>query len=559
MNTTITTASVKNSVNNNKIQDFGQKIGGARKDWFANMKEAAQKFAEVSAVDLIAAPLSKVVALPNLEKMTEAGALSADSARAVLTLWRNIETRPSGSTYRLQRWATKTAPKLARIGAILNGEQITEEERTAVDFQILTAANWPAESFNFGRVKTGRYFSGELYAAAGHSYIARSSNAADIVAAIRTQNEKDARKRAEGVRLAICYNRAGEYFVTPENKTEIVLFKGSRAECYDQTANHADELRARYAEIKSVPELRRDWNRPRVGEDWRKGQDITPETFAAVLPFRGVEFGNWVTQAERASLLNSAETEVVTSGDSHYEACENPPIPEKYVAGSPSSPSFRCWGVFEFGDVDCNSHEPRLSNAFDTEAKAREWMQKCADGTGALCADAVDVLACAGGFWMVWFSDRSGGYYCQYIAQRADARDLSGALLRCESLNLRQRLHDLKREHMARQITEKVAKLKAGEVYAVDYDGDGVTAENDSANAGRYVVTFWNYGETKERHTDRTAAEAAQAVADFVAVNIPAKVWASQRCLLHTFRAGQRVAIYDQPEITKRTVRKERN
>ena len=169
-------------------------------------------------------------------------------------------------------------------------------------------------------------------------------------------------------------------------------------------------------------------------------------------------------------------------------------------------------------------------------ANMKEAAQKFAE-VGALCADAVDVLACAGGFWMVWFSDRSGGYYCQYIAQRADARDLSGALLRCESLNLRQRLHDLKREHMARQMTEKVAKLKAGEVYAVDYDGDGVTAENDSASAGRYVVTFWSYGEMNERHTGRTAAEAAQAVTDFVAVNIPAKVWASQRCLLHTFRS----------------------
>lgn len=1100
MKTIATTATVKNSVNNNKIQDFGQKIGGARKDWFANMKEAAQKFAEVGAVDLIAAPLSKVVALPNLEKMTEAGALSADSARAVLTLWRKIETRPAGSTYRLQRWAAETAPKLARIGAILNGEQITEEERAAVDFQILTAANWPAESFNFGRVKTIRGNSGILYAAAGRYYIAKSNNAADIVEAIRTQNEKDAQKRAEGVRLAICYNRAGEYFVTPEHKTEIILFKGSRAECYDQKANHADELRARYAEIKSVPELRRDWNRPRVGEDWRKGQDITPETFGAVLPFRGVEFGNWVTQAERASLLNSAfdgfqdlahmlgvsvervtlggslafafasrgiskamahyepgrkvinltkkkgagcmahewfhacdnyaanlgglhssfmatehaadtdagrcalaisqairstefyhrsrnmaivcgsywvepcelaarafegvcaymlkrsgvcsdflvnclsmdeftaadtlhrseifpypseaeaaalvpyyvaffralfgegaelsaeqladinaqqekasqeraeaiakreeaarklkedneakekaeaeqrdqeradalakhrdelpaliakaesdgvqnvatlvtssgaivagvlggyilvywtkynnteeraalaykrngrlrngakvhrlyiestqqtadeyfqsisasdemagyyvgayglnalagyfsqdsatfadilskaqeaqkraqeranvaettntkaeeekaaerrendkkgnrseidttaapadglqlvevsggvavvgdprttyrnrreikahgatwnktaqrweateaekvaqlrawfaldeqtteataeasteagapaegqgvefnaeglealrqkfaemeaketeegatdqapeadtmdapaegqevaESEAVASGAPRYSVCEKSPISEKSGAGSPSSPSFPCWGVFEFGDVDCNSHEPRLANAFDTEDKAREWLQKCADGTGALCADAVDVLACAGGFWMVWYSHRSGGYYCQYVAQRADDRDLSGALLQCESLNLRQRLHDLKREHMARQMAEKVAKLQAGEVYAVDYDGEVVTAENDSANAGRYVVTFWSYGEMKERHTNRTAAEAAQAVADFVAVNVPARVWTSQRCLLHTFKADE--------------------
>lgn len=306
MTTTTTTTTVNNNTVNNKIQDFGQKIGGARKDWFANMKEAAKKFSEVRAVDLVAAPLAKVVALPNLEKMTEAGVLSTESARAVLTLWRKIGTRPAGSAYLLKRWAEEIAPRLARIGAILNGEQITEEERAAVDYQILTAANWPADSFSFGRVKTGRGFTGMLYAEVGRYYIARSNNAADIVEAIRKQNEKDAQKRAEGVRLAICYNRAGEYFVTPEHKTEIILFKGSRAECYDQRDNHADELRARYAEIKSVPELRRDWNRPRVGEDWRNCQDITPETFGAVLPFRGVEFGNWVTQAERASLLNSA-------------------------------------------------------------------------------------------------------------------------------------------------------------------------------------------------------------------------------------------------------------
>lgn len=1107
MNTTATTtATAKNSVNNNKIHDFGQKIGGARKDWYANMKEAAQKFSEVCQVDLIAAPLSKVVALPNLEKMTEAGALSADSARAVLTLWRKIKTRPAGSTYRLNRWAEETAPRLARIGAILNGEQITEKERAAVDFQILNAANWPAESFNFGRVKTGRDYYGTLYAVAGRYCIENSNNAADIVAAIRTQNEKDAQKRAEGLRLAICYNRAGEYFVTPENKSEIVLFRGSRAECYDQKDNHADELRARYEEIKSVPELRRDWNRPRVGEDWRNGQDITPETFGTVLPFRGVEFGNWLTQAERASLLNSAfdgfqdlanmlgisvelvtlggslafsfasrgipkamahyetdrkvinltkkngagcmahewfhacdnyaanlgglhsslmatehdaetdagrcalaisqaieqtefyhrsrnmasicgsywnkpcelaarafegvcayllnrsgvcsdflvncisideftaadtlhrsdifpypseaeaaalvpyymaffralfgegaeltteqwadinaqqekasqereeaiaqreeserkrkaeleakekaeeekreqqradalakhsaelpaliakaetdgvqnlatlvtcsgaivagvlggyilaywtrynsteeraallykrngrlrkgakvhrlyiestqqtaaeylqsisesdemagyyvgayrlndltgftaqnsatfaeilskaqeaqkaqkrtqeradvaeptntkaedgkaaerreytkkgnhpevdttaapadglqlveisggvavvgdarttyrnrreikahgatwnktaqrweateaekvaqlrawfsydeqtteatteatecapesdtlsegqgvelnaegvellrqkfaeietkeaaggatyqateadthgapeeghegaESEAVTSAASRYSVCEFSPISEKSVAGSPSSPSFPCWGVFEFCDVDGNSNEPRLATSFYTEEQARVWLQKCAEGTGALCVDAVDVMACDGGFWMVWYSDRSGGYYCQYVAQRADARDLSGALMQCEALNLRQRLHDFKREHMARKLAENMEKLQSDEVYAVDYDGEGVTAENDSANAGRYVVTLWSFGEKKERHTNRTAAEAAKAVADFVAVYVPARVWISQRYLLHTFKTDE--------------------
>ena len=156
-----------NNTVNNKIQDFGEKIGGARKDWFANIKEAAQKFAEVGAVDLIAAPLSKVVTLPNLEKMTEAGALSIDSARAVMTIWRNLGTRPAGSAYLLQRWAEKAAPKLARIGAILNGDKVNDEERTAVDFRILAAANWPAVPFSFGRVETGRTYSGMMYAATG--------------------------------------------------------------------------------------------------------------------------------------------------------------------------------------------------------------------------------------------------------------------------------------------------------------------------------------------------------------------------------------------------------
>ena len=234
-----------------------------------------------------------------------------------------------------------------------------------------------------------------------------------------------------------------------------------------------------------------------------------------------------------------AESEAVASGAPRYSICEKSPISEKSGAGSPFSPSFPCWGVFEFVDEDSNSHEPRLVTSFDTEAKAREWLQKCAEGTGALCVDAVDVMACDGGFWMVWYSDRSVGYYCQYVAQRADARDVSGALMQCESLNLRQRLHDFKREHMARQMAEKVAKLQAGEVYAVDYDGEGVTAENDSANAGRYVVTFWSYGEMKERQTDRTAAEAAQAVADFVAVYVPAMVWTSHRNLLHTFNTDE--------------------
>ena len=42
----------------------------------------------------------------------------------------------------------------------------------------------------------------------------------------------------------------------------------------------------------------------RKGEDYRSGKDVTPQDFLDTFGFRGVEFGNWVPQAERQMYLN---------------------------------------------------------------------------------------------------------------------------------------------------------------------------------------------------------------------------------------------------------------
>lgn len=1058
MNTTATTtATVKNSVNNNKIQDFGQKIGGARKDLAAAALDLAAIFAGVTVDSLKALQLSKVAKFAQIEKLATFGAISEECARACFALWRTIDSKPT-TAWKVSTWAQKTAAVIAKISDILAGGEISEEVRALPDFRVLTAANYPAKPFSFGRYSVAFYSSSSyistwgrpsagLAVIAGHYYKIKATsgtpeqNAQACADYIREHMEAEKKERAAGASFEL-WRDGSTYYAAPKGKSKIRVKTWSNREEAREGMKDTAALREAWEKIRNTPALRRTTNRARVGENYRQGVDITPEAFAQAFAFRGVEFGNWLTQTDRLTRLNEtfdsfrdlcalcgltadaatlrgwlamafgsrgipgaaahfehshrvinltkehgagslahewfhaldaftasrlggglgmmavnnyaqlpegrereaaralymavyksqfarrsehldylkgktyygtivelcarafecymielagvrgmvcdflanvttpqewrafygdlsaypyptadevaelaphfarfltvccdaeelskeaaqlfeegrarmeaqraeqaekvaqameeqsherakvheaerlqmaekvaaavaecgaawsflfdsgkwygciggagffaivypsgsvawrttrensrlkksvrgcygrilevrpgvnleefarkdlaagftgysliakawantyaetweefskqnsetlqkakeveeaqkcaqeranvaeptntkaetekaaerrenakkgnrsevdttaapadglqlveisggvavvgdtgttyrnrreikahgatwnktaqrweateaekvaqlrawfaldeqtteataeasteagapaegqevAESEAVASGAPHYRACENSPISEKSGAGSPSSPSFPCWGVFEFGDVDCNSHEPRLATAFDTEAQAREWLQKCADDTGALSVESVDVLAYAGGFWMVWYSHRSGGYYCQYVAHRADVSDLSGALLQCESLNLRQRLHDFKREHMARQMAEKVAKIQAGEVYAVDYDGEGVTVENDSANASRYVVTFWSYGEMKERHTDRTAAEAAQAVADFVAVNIPARVWTSQRSLLHTFKTDE--------------------
>ena len=78
--------------------------------------------------------------------------------------------------------------------------------------------------------------------------------------------------------------------------------------------NHGDLVQAweGVKETDNVKEtdVRRAENTPRTGKDHRQGKDATPEMFLDAFGFRGVEFGNWVSQgknlAERQGMSNAA-------------------------------------------------------------------------------------------------------------------------------------------------------------------------------------------------------------------------------------------------------------
>lgn len=304
-----------------KINDFGQKIGGARKDLYAETIEFAEKFSASASVDALnkTKSLGELVKLPNLEKLANAGAITPDQACAVLTIWRSIERRPS-AYYRVNTWAKKTAPKLAKIASILTGADVDDETRMTAEFRVLEAAEWPTEPFSFGKYSV-EYYSCCLWANAkptdpmrvisGRYYVTeKSTDLAYICAEIGRLVAIDNKKRADGPALAASHNRAGRWYVHPDGKKEIcirVLPEGiDQSEVRRILREDRESLLASYSELKNVPDLRRDWNRPRVGQDWRGGKDVTPDIFSQALPFRGVEFGNWVNQTERAALLNSA-------------------------------------------------------------------------------------------------------------------------------------------------------------------------------------------------------------------------------------------------------------
>ena len=310
---------IMKSVNNNKIQDFGQKIGGARKDLAAAALDLAAVFAGVTVDSLKALQLSKVAKFAQIEKLATSGAISEDCARACLSLWRTIESKPSTS-WRVSSWAQKTAAVIAKISGILSGGEISEEVRALPDFRVLEAANYPAEPFSFGRYSVAFYSSSSyistwglhssgLAVISGHYYKLKATsgtpeqNAKACADYIREHTEEDKKKRAAGATFEL-WREGSTYYASPKGKNKIRIKTWSNREEAREGMKDTAALREAWDKIRNTPALRRTTNRARVGEDYRHGIDITPEAFAHAFAFRGVEFGNWLTQADRLTRLN---------------------------------------------------------------------------------------------------------------------------------------------------------------------------------------------------------------------------------------------------------------
>ncbi len=82
----------------------------------------------------------------------------------------------------------------------------------------------------------------------------------------------------------------------------------TRKEAQEYLDAHIGEYEAKAAEID---EARRSFryftgNGERVGNDYRKGEDVTAEQLREQFGFRGVQFGNWTNQRDRQEAVNQA-------------------------------------------------------------------------------------------------------------------------------------------------------------------------------------------------------------------------------------------------------------
>ena len=314
------------------IQDFGEKIGGARKD----MQPSVSR--QLSDSEIAGMTLSEIWPKPEVDAIEDAG------MAALATVLRNeIPSKPRVKN-RVRAWVEKvnTIRSLMLIAESAGVDAVLERMESnhllrGVAVKVDIYKSVPREQWgrigsidtNFNAYKyddnhtlvPNPYTRVEIDKHTGivlggkEKLISRIQEILSEKAVSERTMPVEIRGRKHGGRGGYFINRKGD----PLLRKLKVFDTGNPDEdlnaARDFMRNHMDELVAAWEAVKDAENVRetdarRDTNRPRAAADYRGGKDVTPESFMETFGFRGVEFGNWVSQGkggkERQGMLNEA-------------------------------------------------------------------------------------------------------------------------------------------------------------------------------------------------------------------------------------------------------------
>lgn len=311
-----------------KIEDFGEKLAGARKDYAALLKDA-------QAVDVATAPLSKSWPEPDYQKLLDGGA-DPFMVAFIHAARDEVPTKPQ-SSWKLKGW-TEAANSLRGLAqSMLDGgvskdkiqEALSKDQfrnvRKSVGSraelyelvghaQSLKGVSFDEHHYSLyrGQENVRKWVVEQKAKATAFSNWPRELAVADTKAEMLAQFKAKMAAAPEAAAKAnmsfVIWRQDGKYSVGKKLGSNYVALKSfddvKAARAY--LADHAAELEAALERYKSTPFERNAENAPRVGADHRSGAGATPEAFADAFKFRGVQFGNYVEQSKRQSDLDRA-------------------------------------------------------------------------------------------------------------------------------------------------------------------------------------------------------------------------------------------------------------
>jgi hypothetical protein len=337
-----------------KIVDFGEKLGGARKDLYQKYRDMIMK---VSKEEVISYPLSKLWPQPNYTKLLEEG-IEPWRVAMLRALREDLGRRPAASSYKIHKWVDKFLRNRSMAEEILDTEYnaskfsdyiylgcgFSDETVSKAYMYLKLGADTPVSDFPY-RISYFSslervYMNGESHSNCygvmnhgGWNCISICDSFAEALDECTKLNkgyvdEKIAQKEA----INNLKNKSGNEAVS-ERKYDDFLIRGWRGakgywfigkkyngewvevkkpfetpkEARSYLENNKDEIQDLFDRFKFVPNMRRLENLPRTETgNPARAKDITPDEFSATFGFRGVEFGNWVENDKRQKDLNEA-------------------------------------------------------------------------------------------------------------------------------------------------------------------------------------------------------------------------------------------------------------
>jgi hypothetical protein len=322
-----------------KIEDFGTKIGGAKKDLWSSYKD---KLDDAIKEDIASVPLSKSWPDPDYQALIDNGV--DQWAVAFMHAARDeIPVKPQKS-WKQKSWVSQVELLRDTSYKLMNGEIDVSKARQLLEEAAKTSRGMSdiagrmelyqlvghAQSLKGVRIGYGEYslHNGVEYNPAKGIWTVEKatkttafSNWPRELATGTTRQEALQNFKDKYASLTIqpeaskevsfdIYSKRGEngFWIGKKvgrNYIDLERFDTVKeARAYKAENNAA--LVAKLEKAKEIPSVRRDTNNPRVGDDMREGRDVTPQFFGETFGFKGVEFGNYVEQKKRQQDLNDA-------------------------------------------------------------------------------------------------------------------------------------------------------------------------------------------------------------------------------------------------------------
>lgn len=341
-----------------KIEDVGEKIEGARKDMVFNYAKKGDangtKLSEIFPKPNFASMLKSGVSLDVLAEVKALYMLSKAFAKKKRTFQRNLQVvRMMGTAarYVLSKDAGIETDDMAKatyesVMGIVGKNGYTEAVRRVVDelgtdFLDVDFTDTPVPGMaNFREDSNGYYVApdGKTYVwtsidtGTKFYYKEGSSTLFDTmddawkayVEQVRKSHQTAETKPKHKMSVYFTPGVKNSYYIAVKINKDVIKLKGgfeNSKDAFKYINDYSTELNA---EIDRIADERRKGGergesnvdierkirniveRDRVGRDWRNGADVSEEDFMNTFGFRGVQFGNWASQKERQMHLNKA-------------------------------------------------------------------------------------------------------------------------------------------------------------------------------------------------------------------------------------------------------------